>query len=172
MPRELIILRHCKSDWDGNIHQDDLRPLSARGERNAEDLGVWMKSQSIVPERVYCSTAVRARQTLELVSEGLHLPLDKIQFHKELYLASLATLLEFLSEVDVSCRSLMLVGHNPGLDYLVEHISNKQPPLTSSGKLMTTGCLVHFSCPEQWQTLKQTGELLSITRPADISAIT
>ena len=168
MSRELIILRHCKSDWDNNVLQDEQRPLSQRGVHNAEVLGQWMLKQSIVPDQVLCSTAVRARQTLKLVNVTLTLPEDRIQFQKELYLASLSTLLRFLSEVDYSYNAVMIVGHNPGLDYLVDHISRKKPELTSSGKLMNTGCLAHFQCPDDWQTLKQCGKLLSITRPADI----
>ncbi len=172
MSRELLILRHCKSDWDSNFGQDEQRPLSLRGVANAERLGLWMKKQSIIPELVSCSTALRARQSLDLINEELQLSIDKIQFHKELYLASLATLLHFLTEVDTTCRSVLLIGHNPGLDYLVDHISIKRPPLTDSGKLMTTGCLVRFRCPEEWQALKQAGDLLSITRPADIAGFT
>jgi len=166
--RELFVLRHCKSDWDNNIHQDDLRPLSQRGINNAERLGQWMCEQSFSPELVLCSSAVRARQTLELVNESLQISGDKIQFHEKLYLASLKTLLHFLTEVDTSYKSVLVVGHNPGLDYLVEHISLNKVPLTDSGKLMTTGCLAHFDCPDNWQTLKHRGNLLSITRPADL----
>ncbi|VAW93313.1 Phosphohistidine phosphatase SixA [hydrothermal vent metagenome] len=168
MSRELIILRHCKSDWDNNIRQDEQRPLSQRGIDNAEIMGQWMIKQSIVPDLVLCSTAIRARQTLALVNLSLNLPEDRIQFQKELYLASMSTLLQFLSKVDKSYRSVMMVGHNPGLDYLVDHVSSIRPELTSSGKLMTTGCLAYFQCPDDWHVLKQCGKLLSITRPADI----
>ena len=169
MSRELFILRHCKSDWDTNIRQDELRPLSKRGINNAGKLGQWMCKQAFHPELVICSSAVRARQTLELVNESLKIHDDRIQFHENLYLASLKTLLKFLTEVDASYQSVLVVGHNPGMDYLVEYISCNQVPLTKSGKLMTTGCLAHFDCPDNWQTLKHGGNLLSITRPADLN---
>ncbi len=169
MSRELIVLRHCKSDWDNAIRQDEQRPLSQRGVNNATTLGLWMSNQSLSADLVLCSTAVRARQTLELVNEGLEISAKNIQFDKALYLASLPTLLQCLSEVDQSFHSVMVVGHNPGLDYLVEHVSTTKPPLTSNGKLMTTGCLARFECPDDWQNLKHMGNLLSITRPSDIS---
>jgi len=168
MSRELIVLRHCKSDWDNNIRQDELRPLSQRGIHNGELIGHWMVKQSILPEIVLCSTALRARQTLELVNNGLQLSADRIQFYKELYLASLPTLLQLLSEVDESFSSVMVVGHNPGLDYLVDYVSRDTLPRTNNGKLMTTGSLAQFDCPDDWDTLKNSGKLLSITRPADI----
>lgn len=168
MSRELIILRHCKSDWGNNILQDEPRPLSRRGVHNAEIIGQWMLKHSIVPDLILCSTAVRAQQTLKLVNITLRLSEDRIFFKKELYLASLSTLLHFLSSVDISSRTVLMIGHNPGLDYLVHHISSTPPPLTTTGKLMTTGCLAHFECPDDWQILKQCGNLLSITRPADI----
>ena len=168
MSRELFVLRHCKSDWDNAIRQDEFRPLSPRGEKNAELLSNWMSGESLSPELVLCSTAVRARQTLELVNKSLQIPENRIQFLAGLYLASLKTLLQFLSEVDISYKSVLIVGHNPGLDYLVENISRNKPPRTGSGKLMTTGCLAHFECSDNWQTLTHNGNLLSITRPADI----
>ena len=168
MSRELFVLRHCKSDWDNNIRQDNLRPLSQRGIHNAERLGQWMIEQSFSPQFVLCSSAVRARQTLELVNESLQIDEDKIEFHEQLYLASIKMLLQFLSEVNSIYKSVLIVGHNPGLDYLIEHVSLDTVPLTDTGKLMTTGCLVHFDCPDNWQTLANSGRLLSITRPADI----
>ncbi len=168
MARELFVLRHCKSDWDNNIRQDAMRPLSQRGVNNASKLGLWMSECSFAPNLVLCSSAVRARQTLELVNESLQIPENWIHFHEKLYLASLKTLLESLNEVDRSYTSVLVVGHNPGLDYLVEHISGTKVPHTKSGKLMTTGCLAQFECPDNWLELKHQGKLLSITRPVDI----
>jgi len=169
MSREIFILRHCKSDWDNNIHQDALRPLSVRGLRDGSAMGRWMHKQGLRPELVLCSTALRARQTIELVNESLQLPMDSIHFHDDLYLASLATLLNHLATTDLAYKSVMLVGHNPGLDSLVEYISRDPVALSKTGKLMSTGCLAHFACTDNWQALQQQGNLLSITRPADIS---
>jgi len=168
MSRELIILRHCKSDWDNNHHQDAQRSLSKRGIDNAEKIGERLLIESFGPELVLCSTAIRAQQTFSIINVSLKIPECQIQYHKKLYLASMSTLLNFLSKVDSSCQSVMMVGHNPGLDYLVEHISKQKPPLTSSGKLMTTGCVAHFECPDDWLTLEHCGRLLSLTRPGDI----
>jgi len=168
MPRELIILRHCKSDWDNNHHQDGQRPLSQRGVDNAKKIGEWLRKKSMFPELVLCSTAVRAQQTLNIINVSLNVSEHKIQLHKGLYLASMATLQNYLRKVDSSCQSVMVVGHNPGLDYLVDHISKQKPSLTNSGKLMTTGCIAHFECPDNWRALEHCGRLLSLTRPDDI----
>lgn len=170
MAREIFILRHAKSDWDNDIRLDSKRPLAERGINDALRLGKWMDEHDLHPEQVCCSTAVRARQTLELVNHALKLPANSIRYDDDLYLAGLQTLLRTLADVEAQYRSVMLVGHNPGLDHLVSYISSSPVPFTNSGKLMATCTLAHFSCPDDWQELKRTGNLISIIRPADIPA--
>ncbi|MBI1422554.1 MAG: histidine phosphatase family protein [Gammaproteobacteria bacterium] len=168
MSRELFILRHAKSDWDSGASTDSERPLNKRGRKEAPRIGAWMREQDLMPAQVYCSTAVRARETLQAVAKELHLPAAHIHFMDELYLADLRTLLRILAEIPQEHTSAMLVGHNPGLDDLVSHLSHQAVPLTASGKLMTTACLAHFRLPDDWHALARTGELLRIIRPADL----
>lgn len=168
MSRELFILRHAKSAWHSDVSRDQDRPLNKRGRKDAPRVGVWMREHYLYPGWVYCSTAARARETLAAVAQELQLPAERITYIDELYLADLPVLLQLLSEIPLEYNSVMLVGHNPGLDSLVQHLSKLEVPLTDSGKLMTTACLAQFKLPDDWTDLSGRGELLQLIRPADI----
>ncbi len=168
MERELYILRHGKSDWGNDSLKDHDRPLSKRGQRDMGLMADWMKQGYLYPGYVVCSTALRTRQTLSYVSEVLSIDEDRIHYDKTMYLASLSTLLSILASIPTSESAVMLVGHNPGLDQLVLHISASDVPFTSNQKLMTTSCLAHFKLPQQWDELESCAELVSITRPKQL----
>jgi len=168
MSRELYILRHAKSDWAAGAAEDSERPLNKRGRKDAPRMGSWMREHYLYPGIVYCSTAVRARETLEAVARELALPQERIILLPNLYLANLEALLRVLREIPVQESAVMIVGHNPGLDELVTYLSSAPVPYSDSGKLMTTACLAHFKLPQEWNDLKGKGELVQIIRPADI----
>jgi phosphohistidine phosphatase len=168
MSRELYILRHAKSDWGQNAGLDISRPLNRRGRKDAPLLGAWMREHYLYPGRVYCSTAVRARETLELISQELELKPDSIEYRNDLYLASSSTLLSLLREIPTDYDSVMLVGHNPGLQDLFGIICNTPLPRSQSGKLLTTACLVQLKLPDDWHELAGRAELVRVIRPAEI----
>lgn len=168
MSRELLILRHAKSDADSNAKTDAERPLNKRGRQEAPRIGRWMREHYLYPGWVVCSTAVRARETLNALTEELELQAERIEFRPDLYLASLNTLLHILSELPADRNSVMLIGHNPGLDELVTYLSETPIPLTESGKLMTTACLAVLKLPNDWSELQGKGELMSIIRPSEL----
>lgn len=168
MSRELFILRHAKSDWDAVAGDDRLRPLNKRGRKDALRLGAWMREHYLYPGRVYCSTAVRARETLDFIAQELQLKPECLEYRDDLYLAGLSTLVTFLARIPADCNSVMLVGHNPGLDELVMYLSNASVPLSGSGKLMTTACLAQFKLPDVWSGLNGKAELVRIIRPAEL----
>lgn len=168
MSRELFILRHAKSDWDSGVSLDQERPLNKRGRKDAPRIGAWMREHYLYPGWVYCSTAARARETLTALVEELQLPTERIIYMDKLYLASLSVLLQILRDIPLEHNSVMLVGHNPGLEELVRYLAKLEVPLTDSGKLMTTACLAQFKLPDDWSELSGRGELLQILRPADI----
>jgi phosphohistidine phosphatase len=131
-------------------------------------MGNWMKQHDYIPATILCSTALRTRQTAELVCEQLDFDQDAIQFDDELYLASRKILLNSIESNRDKPSPLMLIGHNPGMDEIVSYLSSNDVPRTESGKLMTTGCLARFRLPAAGQDLNQQAELLSITRPSEI----
>lgn len=71
MPRELLLLRHAKSDWDSDVASDFERPLAKRGKNDAPKVGSWLYREGLVPDHVVSSPATRARQTAIKVCKRL-----------------------------------------------------------------------------------------------------
>jgi phosphohistidine phosphatase len=118
--KRLILLRHAKSSWDDPDLPDEDRPLAPRGRKAATKMGQHIQAQAQAlarPELVLCSPALRARQTLERVLPFLD-PQPKVVFDDAIYGASAGELLYRLHRVDQSVGSVMLVGHNPGMEDL------------------------------------------------------
>ncbi len=140
----LYIMRHAKSDWStGDIDFD--RPLTNRGINNAARMGQWLATNNHIPGLIVCSSAVRARQTLEQVCQSFHVyPEDRIIYERRLYLADESLLIDRILLYRHAAESLMLIGHNPGLDYLVDRLANNALSRNASGKLMTTAALAVF----------------------------
>jgi phosphohistidine phosphatase len=116
MLRRLVVLRHAKSDWPDT--PDHERPLAARGRRDAPAVGRWLRAEHCVPDRVVCSTAVRARETWELAAAELNAPAGVV-YDERVYHASEPQLLLLVHELPDDDATALLVGHNPGLAGLV-----------------------------------------------------
>jgi phosphohistidine phosphatase len=114
VPR-LWLLRHAKSSWDDTALPDHERPLSARGQKACGVLRRHCAAAGVLPEVVLCSTAVRARATLDALLPALGDP--ELCFEDGLYLAGAHGLLTRLRSLEV--ESALVVAHNPGLQELV-----------------------------------------------------
>ncbi|MEV5846593.1 histidine phosphatase family protein [Streptomyces sp. NPDC051985] len=115
--RRLVVLRHAKSAWPEGV-PDRLRPLAARGRRDAPAAGRALAESDCLPDLAVCSTAVRARQTWELASGQWGTP-PPVRHDRRVYAADVPDLLEVVHEVPAEVETLLLVGHNPGLEELV-----------------------------------------------------
>src|SRR5262245_23008202 len=113
----LSLLRHAKSSWADPRLKDFERPLNERGEEAAPRMGAFMARRGIAPELILCSTAVRARQTLEFVRPHLR-GNPKVVYEDTLYLASPSVMLKHIGKVPAKVHHAMLVGHDPGLHTL------------------------------------------------------
>jgi phosphohistidine phosphatase len=166
--RELYILRHAKSDWGSDAKSDFDRPLAKRGKKDAPSMGKWLAKQNLKIDFIVSSPAERAKQTIYAVVKELGISKKEIHYNEKIYMASLETLLQVLEESPKKAKKVMLVGHNPGLDDLLQYLV-KDPPLTESGKLLTTACLAQITLPEDWTQLQRhCGKLVNLTRPRDI----
>jgi len=166
MTKQLFIIRHGKSDWSSPFGSDFERPLNKRGRRQARQLGVWMVAQGILPDIIVSSPAMRAKQTSELVNESLDMV--NLCWQEDLYLAGLSTLLNITSYYLQDYSNVMLVGHNPGLETLLEAICPGVLPVTDNGKLLTTANLAQVELEVAASTPFK-GKLLRLIRPKDIS---
>jgi phosphohistidine phosphatase len=169
VPRELLILRHAKSDWASGAPTDFDRPLAPRGRKDAKAMGRWLRDQALAPGLILASPALRARQTSERLCRAAHIPETAIVWTPAIYEASLGTLLRLLASDAGGRPRVMLVGHNPGLEQLLVHLADDTVPGTPAGKLLTTAALARLAMPEQWHDLAPgTATLLSLTRPRDL----
>ncbi len=158
--KTLLILRHAKSSWKDTSLPDHDRPLNKRGKRDAPRMGKFLREQELVPDRIISSTAKRARNTAKAVAKACHYK-DKVELTSELYHAGPGAYLAVLENVPDDNQRVMVVGHNPGMEALVAH-------LTGRIETMPTAALAHVELPiERWKELdyEVQGELLHLWRP-------
>ncbi|GAA3898254.1 histidine phosphatase family protein [Streptomyces lacrimifluminis] len=115
--RRLVVLRHAKSAWPMGVDDHD-RPLGPRGLRDAPAAGRALAGADCMPDLTLCSTAERARRTWELTAAEWSTP-TPVRHDPRLYGADVPELLAVVREVPAAVGTLLLVGHNPGLEELV-----------------------------------------------------
>ena len=148
--RTLHLLRHAKSSAKENIG-DHERPLSRRGREAAQQLGNTLPAAFGALDLILCSSAVRTRETLDLVFAGLS-PRSVVE--DELYLATRENLIQRLRLLDDRDVNVMVVGHNPGLHELAIALADKNSPRfrALAAKFPTMAC-ASFHAPDRWEAL-------------------
>ena len=99
------------------------RELTPVGTKQTFQLGAYLHREKIQPDVIYCSNAVRARTTAQLISDTIKLDVEKIIPDEELSQASVRTFFEFISQLDDAYTRVMCVGHNPEISYLAEYLT-------------------------------------------------
>jgi phosphohistidine phosphatase len=122
--KTLLLLRHAKSSRKDNGLRDFDRPLNQRGLKTAPSIGRLMRKRKLQPDLVLSSPAERARQTTQLVIEAAGLETE-LRYDERIYEASVERLLEVVSQLDDETGIVMLVGHNPGLEELLEVLTGE-----------------------------------------------
>ena len=134
--RTLILLRHAKSDWSG--HEADIaRPLAKRGRRQAPDAGRWLATNIDSIDLAVVSPASRARGTWYLVAAELDLP-PQTRLDDRMYAASSHELLEVVRDLSDDFETVVLVGHNPGLEDLASLLTGEPAPMPTSAVAVIT----------------------------------
>jgi phosphohistidine phosphatase len=168
--RTLYLLRHAKSSWQDATVPDRDRPLAPRGYRACELLTEHLRSHEITPALVLCSSSTRTRQTLERVSAGFSRPVEAL-IEDALYGATAAELLDRLGTVDDAVASVMLIGHNPGIQELavgLVRIGLHREAL--SGKF-PTGALATLQLTSSWTGLVPgSATCTGFVTPAELTA--
>jgi len=141
--RTLILLRHAKSDWSED-EVDIVRPLAKRGRRQAPDAGRWLDANIGGIDLAVVSPANRARSTWDLVSAELEVS-PRTRIDDRLYAASDMDLLGVVREMSDNVDTAVLVGHNPGIEDLVSH-------LTGECVAMPTSALAVIAVTGSWST--------------------
>lgn len=124
-----MLLRHAKSSWADVTIEDHDRPLQDKGRRRAANLGRWLDDRGLGCDLVLCSTALRTRQTLDIVLPVLGAP--QVRYEPTIYEADASALLTLLRGLDDSIERVLVVGHDPGLQLLVTSLA-----MTATGDAM------------------------------------
>jgi len=116
--KKLALFRHAKSDWSDGSTRDFDRPLNDRGREAAAALGRYVRDHNLSSEHIIASPAVRVTETLEVAQQAFGRPWQ-VHWDRRIYLASSATLLDLVHQQDDNHQSLLMAGHNPGLEDLI-----------------------------------------------------
>jgi phosphohistidine phosphatase len=162
--KRLFLLRHAKSSWDDEGLADHDRPLASRGRKAAKRIAKHLRSEGITPSLVLCSSAQRTRETLERVG-----PDGDVRIERDLYGASAPELLERLRRVPDATESVMLIGHNPGIQELALELAGNGGRLEDVERKFPTCALATLSLPTAWSELEPgAAELVGFVRPKDL----
>lgn len=164
----LGLLRHAKSDWDDINLRDFDRGLNPRGRKGAALMGAHIRAHGIEWEHVLASSAERVRRTLE--AAGID---GEVEWQQRAYLASSATLIDLLREVAGDPASVLLSGHNPGLQELIFDLVAPEAENAlfdeAAEKLPTATFAVIELGIDDWRDLRPgCGALVHFTRPRDL----
>jgi phosphohistidine phosphatase len=159
--KTLYVLRHAKSDWNDASLTDFERPLNERGVHAAQKMGAFMQQRGIVPDLIISSPARRARETAQIIKDAAVIAAE-IHFEPRIYEAGMGDLMEIVSQVENDCEKLLIVGHNPGFEQLVEILSGEFQP-------MPTAALAEIELPiENWSETIRGGKLKNLFKPKEI----
>lgn len=160
MAKQLLVIRHAKSDWGNASLSDFDRPLNKRGKSNAPEMVERLVKQKIVPQLIVSSPALRALTTAKFFADTWQIPFKSIELEPNIYEASVKTLLSVINNLDNRHDRIALFGHNPGLTDLVNyfdgHIDN-----------MPTCSVVYLEFPfDDWKMVSaDTGKVLLFDYP-------
>ena len=188
--RQLLLLRHAKSSWDDPSLPDHARPLNPRGRRAALAMAEALAELGLTPDVVLVSSARRTLQTLEALRPALLAHGALVEPLDSLYLASGQTLLGLVRRAPETARSVMVVGHNPGLHDFALALAGiaaaeaaAAAPAEDSGAAAAiparrrlaegypTGALAEFAVAAPWSGLEAGGgRLVRFLAPRDLPA--
>ena len=172
--KTLGLFRHAKSDWNDARLRDFDRPLNKRGRTGAALMGLHIRDQGPVWERIIASPAVRVTQTIDLAGDAAG-QTPKVNWDRRIYLASSPTLMDLLREVEGDPASILMVGHNPGLEDLIFDLvpDDRTSPLRDEveEKFPTATYAVLELAIDHWHDIDDgCARLVHLKRPRDLDA--
>jgi phosphohistidine phosphatase len=158
----LYLLRHAKSSWDDASLPDFERPLSNRGRKACAVVGDLIHEKGIEFDLVLVSTAIRTRKTIELINERAKFR-SEVRYDERIYEATVSQLLEVIAQVDNDRESVLLLGHNPGLEELLTLLTGEQVRVTTANFAK-----IKMEATKWSESLANKGTLEWIIRPKEI----
>lgn len=160
--KKLLIMRHAKSSWKDSNTSDHERPLKKRGLKDAAEIGKFLKHKELVPDKILSSDAVRAADTAAVVADKCGYKKD-VEYTNRLYMAEGSTIMDLIHSQPDSIKTLLLIGHNPGMEALVQLLSRKIESLATAN-------LVYFQADiKSWKdlTLESKIKLKKFWKPSE-----
>jgi phosphohistidine phosphatase len=161
--KTVLILRHAKSSWKHTGLSDHDRPLKKRGKQAAPRMGQLIYEEDLVPDVILSSTARRARDTADLVAEASGYA-GEVTYLEDFYHAWPSDYIDALRNLSDDVDSAMIVGHNPGMEMLLEQ-------LTGEAERFPTAALAVVHLPvHYWSQLNDEteGELIRLWLPREL----
>lgn len=162
--KTLLVFRHAKSSWKDATLDDHDRPLNKRGKKAVALMSQLIAGQKAVPDLILSSTAKRARSTAKKAAKAMGYE-GNIHYDKTLYMATASAYVKAIQRYATTHNRVMIVGHNPGLEDLIEAI-------TGQAQSLPTGALAELRLDIQsWQDLQPetTGNLNGLWLPRELS---
>ena len=160
MTRELILMRHGKSDWSKPV-ADYHRSIKKRGVTESGKIGTWLQEQQLVPDLIISSPAQRARETVESVIGSLDYDGENIFWNESVYMADVSELLDAIATTPAQCHRLLVVGHNPGLEDLLFYLT-EEVDVPDDGKVLPTATVAVLQTESEWAELEHASCKLGI----------
>jgi phosphohistidine phosphatase len=167
--RRLMLLRHAKAVPQGSL-ADENRPLAERGRSDMAVIASFAAEKGLVPDLVLVSSAIRTRETWELLFQGLGAP-PAHRIEPRLYSAPSEQIFYVIREIAPEIQSLMLIGHNPGLEDIARILTGagETDALIRFGGTMPTSALAVIDLAGGWSDLQErTGRLEFFVTPKSL----
>lgn len=167
MEQQLYLLRHAKAEPWSPLGNDFSRPLNSKGTRHAKAVSSWVAGTLAVPDTVLCSPAKRTRETLAPLLSRWPQLLSTTDYVDSMYGASLNMLMTLAGDAFSYSQCLLMVGHNPGFEYMLLNILRKEQAATIHKMATGTLAVVEFSAGFKKETAN--GKLLHLLTRKDCS---
>lgn len=161
--KTLLLMRHAKSSWKDHDLEDQLRPLNKRGKKDAPLMGLLIREKELTPQQILSSTAERARETTQSIIETTGFT-GKVEYLESFYLGEPENYLDVLHFLPDDVERVMIMGHNPGLEGLLQILTGAVEPLS-------TAAIAYIVLPiRHWSELNNSveGELIELWRPREL----
>ena len=165
--RTLLVLRHAQTEDLRPGSKDSERRLTPDGERDTQQVADYLREQGIRIDTVLCSSAVRARQTLELLNLD-DLDRDRVEIADLFYNAGGDTLINAVRELPEKCRVALLIGHAPGAPSMVHELTDPATSRPEAVSAIESGfpaaAIAQLEFESDWSAI-EAGSLVSVRIP-------
>lgn len=161
--KTLLLMRHGKSSWKDNSLSDHERPLKKRGRQDTKRIAQEIEKNDLYPNIILSSSAARAKETAEILMDTLEFE-NQIIFSDQLYMAEPEDFIDVLSQLDDDDETVLVIGHNPGMEAFIQIIDGEIESLPTAG----LGQLILVL--DSWQdiSLDTMGDLVGLWKPRDL----